>query len=305
MSNNLYSVLELSSTASPDEIKKSYRKLSLKYHPDKNNGDDVMFKKISEAYSILSDDDEKRKYDMGRQSPFGNNSNGSPFPQGAGQMPDIFKMFFNGGVGGNMPSGFAGHPMGNIRVFQNGQPININNLNKPPPIIKKVVISLEQAYTGEQVAVTIDRWLFEDGIRKCENETLYIPIHKGIDDNEIIILREKGNVLDNNLKGDVKIVINIQNSSEFKRNGLNLILEKNITLKESLCGFSLMISHISGKQLRFSNDAGNTIKDGLVRVIAKYGMERESNVGNLCIKFNVIYPEKLTKEQVEKISEIL
>ena len=142
-------------------------------------------------------------------------------------------------------------------------------------------------------------------MRKLENETLYIPIHKGIDDKEIIILKDKGNILDNDLKGDVKVVINIQNNSEFKRDGLNLILEKEITLKESLCGFSFMISHLSGKQLRFSNDAGNTIKDGLVRVIANYGVERDNNVGNLCIKFNVIYPEKLTKEQVEKISEIL
>ena len=57
--------------------------------------------------------------------------------------------------------------------------------------------------------IQIERWLFEDGIRKCENETLYIPIMKGIDDKEMIILREKGNMLDNNLKGDVKIIINI------------------------------------------------------------------------------------------------
>ena len=131
MSNDFYSVLELSPTASPDEIKKSYRKLSLKYHPDKNNGDDVMFKSINEAYSILSDENEKRKYDMERQSPFGNHSQGSPFPQGAGQMPEIFKMFFNGGMGGvngGWQPGGGGHPMRNIRVFQNGQPVNINNL---------------------------------------------------------------------------------------------------------------------------------------------------------------------------------
>ena len=52
----------------------------------------------------------------------------------------------------------------------------------------------------------IERWLFEDGIRKCENETIYVPISKGIDNNEIIILRERGNVMDSNLKGDVKII---------------------------------------------------------------------------------------------------
>lgn len=306
MSEDLYKLLEIKNDASQDEIKKSYRKMSLKYHPDKNNGDDEMFKKINSAYQILSDESERNKYDMGNEMPFGRG--GGPFPPGMDPMQDIFKMFFSGNGGipgmGNM-NGFGGNPMGNIRVFQNGVPVNMNNLNKPPPIIKNIVISLEQAYKGDQVAMTIERWLFEDGMRKCENETLYIPIHKGVDDKEMIILREKGNILDNDLKGDVKVVINIQNSSEFKRDGLNLILEKTISLKESLCGFAFIIVHLSGKQLRFNNEIGNTIKDGTIRVISNYGMERESHVGNLCIKFNVIYPEKLTKEQVEKLNEIL
>ena len=310
--NDFYKILEINENASQEEIKKSYRKLSLIHHPDKNNGNDEKFKKISEAYQVLSDIDERKKYDMGKHSPFGNNRNGPPgnemnFPSGM-DPGEIFKMFFNGNPG--MPqmngmSGFGGNPLGNVRMFRNGQPVNMNNLNKPPPIIKNIVISLEQAYKGDQVAVTIERWLFEDGIRKCENETLYIPIHKGIDDKEMIILREKGNVLDSSLKGDVKIIIIIQNTSQFKRDGLNLILEKEITLKESLCGFAFIIGHISGKQLRFNSEKGNTLKDGLVKIISNYGMERENHLGNLCIKFTVIYPETLTDEQVIKLSEIL
>ena len=315
---DFYKILEVTENASQDEIKKSYRKLSLIHHPDKNNGNDEKFKQISGAYQVLSDLDERKKYDMGKRSPFGNGgpgnggpNNGMSFPPGM-DPGEIFKMFFNGSSG--MPqmngmSGFGGNPvgnpMGNVRMFRNGQPVNMNNLNKPPPIIKNMVISLEQAYNGDQVAVTIERWLFEDSIRKCENETLYIPIHKGIDDKEMIILREKGNVLDSNLKGDVKIIITIQNTSQFKRDGLNLILEKEITLKESLCGFAFIIAHISGKQLRFNSEKGNTTKDGLIKIIANYGMVRETHVGNLCIKFTVIYPEKLTDEQVDKISEIL
>ena len=168
-----------------------------------------------------------------------------------------------------------------------------------------MAISLEQAYKGAQVAVTVERWLFEDSIRKCESETLYIPIHKGIDDKEMIILRDKGNVLDNNLKGDVKVIISIQNESEFKRDGLNLILEKEITLKDSLCGFTFIIQHLSGKQLRFNNEAGVPIKDGLVKMISNFGMERDNHTGNLCIKFNVKHPEKLTSEQIDRLREIL
>lgn len=303
---DFYKVLELNENATGEEIKKSYRKMSLKYHPDKNNGDDEMFKKIGEAYETLSDVDEKRKYDMTRK--MGSNAmNGHSFD---GNVNDIFKMFFDGnpmmsgmmrGAGGNP----MGNPMGNIRIFRNGQPVNMNNLNKPPPIIKNVVISLEQAYKGDQIAVNIERWLFEDTIRKCENETLYIPIHKGIDDKEMIVLRDKGNALDNNVKGDVKIVISIQNTSEFKRDGLNLIIEKEITLKESLCGFEFIINHLSGKHLRFNNEKGNLIKDGLVKVIDNYGMERENHVGKLCIKFSVKYPDKLSNDQINQLREIL
>jgi DnaJ family protein A protein 2 len=153
--------------------------------------------------------------------------------------------------------------------------------------------------------IQIERWLFEDGIRKCENETLYIPIMKGIDDKEMIILREKGNMLDNNLKGDVKIIINIQNTTIFKREGLNLLLTREISLKESLCGFKFIINHINGKQLRFNSDSGVPTKDGQNKMIPGFGMERENVKGNLGIKFSIKYPDKLTQEQIEKIKEIL
>jgi DnaJ-class molecular chaperone len=178
-------------------------------------------------------------------------------------------------------------------------------LNKPPPIIKNIVIGLEQAYKGDQIPVQIERWLFEDGMRKCESETLYIPIMKGIDDKEMIILREKGNILSSELKGDVKIVINIQNTTIFKRDGLNLNMEKDISLKESLCGFDFIIHHVNGKQLRYTSDAGSPLKDGIIKVITGFGMERENSKGNLCIKFNVKYPEKLTAEQITRLREIL
>ena len=201
--------------------------------------------------------------------------------------------------------GMGGFPTGNIRVFRNGQPVDVNMLNKPPPIMKNIVISLEQAYQGAQIPVQIERWLFEDGIRKCENETLYIPIQKGIDDKEMIILRERGNIMDSNLKGDVKIVITIQNTTIFKRDGLNLHIDKEISFKDSLCGFHFIIDHISGKQLRFNSEAGLPIKEGLVKVIPGFGMERENNKGNLCIKFTVKYPEKLTEEQITGLREIL
>jgi len=319
---DFYKILEVDDNASQEEIKKSYRKLSLIHHPDKNPGDQgEKFKAISEAYETLGDPGKRNEYNMSRRNPFmggmppgmggmspgmgGPNMGG--MPPGMGGVDDIFKMFF----GGQMPHGVhsmgGGFPgmNGNVRVFRNGQPVDVNALNKPTPIIKNVVISLEQAYKGDQVPVQIERWLFEDDIRKIENETLYIPIMKGIDDKEIIILREKGNVLKNDLRGDVKLIINIQNLSGFRRDGLNLHLDKDITLKESLCGFDFIINHISGKQLRFNSESGTPMRDGLIKAIPGFGLERENNKGNLCIKFNVKYPEKLTGEQIKALRDIL
>ena len=302
---DFYKVLEVDEKATQEDIKKSYRKLSLKYHPDKNPATEEKFKEISQAYETLGDNDKRREYDMRNQNPFsGQGFPGQGFPGGMNQMDEIVKMFFGGQMPGGMAFGGGGMP-GNIRVFRNGEQVNINGLNKPPPIIKNVVISLEQAYRGDQIPVTIERWLFEDGIRKCENETIYVPLKKGIDNNEIIILRDRGNMLDNNLRGDIKIIIGIQNSSGFQRDGLNLILEKEITLKEALCGFEFIIQHVSGKSLRFNSDKGKVLKDGIVKVIPNFGMERDNQTGNLCIKFNVKYPEIITDSQIEKLREIL
>ena len=313
-----YKVLGVEEGASQDEIKKAYRKLSLLHHPDKNPGNvdaEAKFKNINEAYQVIGDETERQKYDMSKRNPFGNMGGNSPMSSGGHRVDpnDVFKMFFGSGGNGSgsgipgmgMFGGMNGFPGGNIRVFQNGQQVNVNALNKPPPIIKNVAISLEQAYKGDQIPVQIDRWLFEDGIRKLENETLYIPIAKGIDDKEIIILRERGNIMDTELKGDVKIIISIHNLTSFKRSGLNLHMEREITLKESLCGFEFIINHISGKQLRFKTEVGVPIRDGLVKSINGYGMERENNKGNLCIKFNVKYPDKLTSEQMTTLNNIL
>lgn len=307
MADNYYQILEVSENASQDEIKKSYRKMSLLYHPDKNQGNteaEAKFKQINEAYQVIGDENERKKYDMSKNNPFaGLHGNAQTNHHGMNHMNDVFKMFFGGGISGM--NGMPGFPMGNVKIFRNGQSVDMHSLNKPPPIIKNVYISLEQAYNGDQIPVQIERWLFEDNIRKIENETIYIPIAKGIDDKEIIILRDRGNVMDNNLKGDVKIIINIQNTTIFKRDGLTLYMDKEISLKESLCGFHFIIQFLNGKQLRFNSEVGIPIKDGLVKAIPGFGMERENNKGNLCIKFSVKYPEKLNEEQIMRLKEIL
>ena len=108
---DFYKVMDVDNKATQEEIKKVYRKLSLKWHPDKNNNSlesQEKFQKISEAYETLGDKDKRKLYDMQKQNPFiGGNFSGQGFPGGMNQMDDIMKMFFGGQMPGGMPGGMA------------------------------------------------------------------------------------------------------------------------------------------------------------------------------------------------------
>ena len=291
-----YKILNINENATNDEVKKSFRKLSMKYHPDKNNGDDVKFKEINEAYETLSDKDERKIYDFKRKrasNPFnGANVNGMPeMPNG---VNDMFNMFFNK----NSPA----FQNANVQIFRNGIPVN---LNKPSPIILKVFITLEQSYQGCKLPVDIKRWIVEGNIKKTETETIYLDIPKGADNNEIIILRHQGNVISETNKGDVKIFINVKNNTIFKRKGLDFIIDKKISLKEALCGFTFEIQHINKKKFKINNEKGNIVTPNFKKIVPNLGMNRENHTGNLIINFDIQFPETLTEKQIDQIEDIL
>ncbi len=326
MSDNYYNILGVNENATHDEIKKAYRSLSLKYHPDKNPSLEATekYKKINEAYDILGDEQNRKKYEIERKNPFARmgsmrnemNMNevdelfknlfggGFPFAMHMGSMdmdPNITE--FEGMNGFGM--GMHGFPPGSFHIFQNGRPINLNRQSKPSPIIKNITINIEQVYTGTNVPVEIERWIFERNLKVSEIETVYVTIPKGIDDGEIIILKDKGNIINENCKGDIKIFIKIINNSEFKRNGLDLIYEKKISLKDALCGFSFEIKYINGKMYTLNNTSGNIVYPGYKKIIPNMGLTRENHTGNLLIHFHVNFPEKLSEEQVNALKEIL
>ena len=306
MSESYYDILGVNEKASKDEIKKAYRGLSMKYHPDKNPGNpDVVskFQKINSAYETLSDDQKRAEYDMQKNNPFMRMNN----PGGGMEVPidEIFSAFFGGA--GSPFSMFGGMPAGaNIRVFHNGIPVNLaQGLQKPTPIIKNLTVTLEQVLTGCTLPLEIERWIVEDGNKIFEHENLYITVPKGVDDNEIIILRDKGNIVNENVKGDVKIFIKVQNDTIFKRSGLDLILEKNISLKEALCGFSFEIKYINGKSYTLNCNKGNIVVEGHRRNIPNMGLERDNHRGSIIIIFHIEFPDKLSDEQIDKLKEIL
>ena len=254
---NPYDIIGVQKDSSQEDIKKAYRKLSLKHHPDRNgNSEDSkkMFQNISQAYTKLTECTQ---------------------PQNCSS------------------SFFVGTEIG-------------NQLWKPSPIIITLNITLEQAYTGCMLPVEIDRWVMEENIKHLEKETLYIQVPKGIDNNEILVYRNKGNVVASGNSGDVKIVITIGRHNVYERKGLDLIYIKDITLKESLCGVAFQILHISGKKYNVSNSGEELIiTPTFKRVISGLGLERDGHKGDLIIHFTIQFPHSLSKDKILQLETIL
>ena len=289
--SNFYEVLGVSNDATDEQIKKAYRKLSLQYHPDRNTDPSASakFQDINEAHETLSDPAKRAAYD----NPGNTMQGGIQFHD----INEIFSTFFGGGGP-------------DIRFFHQGmqQPGNpfFQNLAKPMPIVKNIRLTFEQCYFGGSIPIEVEKWNVVNNVRTDEKQTMYVTIPPGIDDNEIIILRDIGNTINNTSKGDIKICIQIESDPNFKRHGLDLVYSKSVTLKEALCGFEFEIKHINKKSLAFKNTSNAfIIKPGFKKVIPGFGFRRDESVGNLVINFDIVFPESLTPEQVKSLSETL
>lgn len=308
MSENYYTILGVDEKSTKDEIKKAYRGLQMKYHPDRNQGNQDcinMTQKINEAYETLSDEQKRMEYDVIRNNPFmkmgpnGNmnmnmNMNNANVP-----LNDIFNMMFGGGNLHNIPNGAKVH------IFHGGN-MNVQNaLNKPVPLMKSLQINMSQVFTGVSLPLEVERWTMENNTKVFEKETIYVDIPPGIDNNEMIVLRDKGNIISENCKGDVKVNILVQNNTAFKRSGLDLILDKKITLKDALCGFTFNLDYINGKNYTLNNNKGSIVPPEYKKMYPGMGLKRGEHKGNMIIHFHVEFPEKLSIEQIDKLSEIL
>jgi DnaJ homolog subfamily B member 4 len=332
--SNPYEVLGVSKEAGDDEIKKAYRKMSLQYHPDRNSDDDAKekFQEISSAYETLSRPEKREEYDNQGQNPFGHpgfhpGMHHHPGHDGFGDINHVFNMMFGGGGGmpGGMGNGGGGFPgmggmnMGGIpgvRIFHSGHPMGggpgvffhqQQQMQKPPPIIRNIEISLEQCYQGATVPLDIERWVMSEGnIRNIESETMHIQVPPGLQESEFIIIRDRGNVVNEHLKGDIKVGIQIKNETPFQRHGMDLSFKKTLTLKEALCGFSIEIQHLNGKTLYINNSTNITvIQPNYKKVVPQMGMVKDGTRGNLIIEFDIDFPATLTKEQIEALKGIL
>jgi DnaJ-class molecular chaperone len=290
MKNDLYDILGVDVSSTQDDIKKAYRKLSLQYHPDRNNGDaasTTRFQEIAAAYEILGDIEKRSDYNIKKEYGYTafNPENMNINPE------DLFKFF-------SSPS------MTGLHKPKHG--FTQTMLNKPIPIIKTVEITMLESYLGGVKPLVINRWIIENDQKREETETIYIDIPKGVDDNELIIIREKGNSSSDNNKGDIKIFVKIINTTEFTRKGLDLFYPLRISLKDALCGFTFVMKYIDGRTYKIKNGNGNVISPNYKKMLPNMGMSRgEHHTGNLIIEFEIAFPESISDKQAEELSKIL
>jgi len=327
---NYYEILGVQPNASDTEIKKAYRQLSLKNHPDRNGNTPEsinLFQEINQANEVLSDSEKRKQYDFDLKHGEG------AFEQHTSEedINNIINQMFGGGGGGlfggggfpgfpgfpGFHGGGGGFPGGgpSIRIVHNGRPMHMGgdpfaqffqHIHKPQPIEKHIQITLEQAYTGGNIPVSVERNTIQNNIRSTEIINMNISIPQGVNDGESIILENQGNSANESMRGDIRITIEIEKHMLFNRQGNDLYYPVYISLKESLCGFQLSINHINGKTLAINNMVSPTIiKPNYKKIVPNLGMIRNGTTGNLIIEFTVEFPDGYSSEIIEKLREIL
>eukprot|EP01084_Bolivina_argentea_P018772 34931_1 len=318
MTQDYYKILGVERNATPQEMKKAYRKLALKWHPDKNPNNkeaaEQKFKEIGEAYSVLSDKDKRKRYDQfgtdkpGRQfsddTPYGNSSYAqNNFSQA--EAEDIFKQFF-GGMGGGKSGmggmggfgGFGGFNNGdNSFHFEQQQP---NRKRKGQLVVHNVSVSLEELYLGRTKNIKITRKRLNSDGRSYVDETkmLTINIKKGWKAGTKITFSSEGDESPNIIPSDIQFIIKEKSHNRFIRKDNDLLYTVNITLKQALLGVNVNILTLDERKLRIPI-TNNTIHPDHIHRVENEGMPIKAGGGrgHLLIKFNIKFPNQLSSTQ--------
>jgi curved DNA-binding protein len=270
-----YSTLGIKNGASADDIKKAYRSLAMKHHPDRG-GDQLQFQKIQEAYDTLGDDQKRAEYDFQQQ-----HGGHQQFHFHSGNSP--FGDVFGGGFG---PGGFHFNFGGHRQRPQNAT------------VAVTVDISLEEAYTGKSLNAEIQ---LNNGKRKLVN----VDIPAGVDNNSQVRYQSMGDDSIAGLPpGDLIINIRVRPHNRFKREGPNLILEHTLDVWDALLGIDINFYTLDGRQLSVTVPAGSQPETMLM--CKNEGMReiQSGQKGNLYVKLKVQIPKNLTDSQKQKIIEL-
>jgi curved DNA-binding protein len=323
MADDYYKLLGVEKNASKEEIKKAFRKLAMKYHPDKNKDDknaEEKFKKINEAYAVLSNDEKRKQYDMfgaegfsrrfSQEDIFRGFDFGSIFKEfgfgnstgGFGSFSDFFQ--FGGKQRGRSRGGrssgdsfaqnfqdpFGGFG-GNSSFFRNSGP-------QPSHAAEtELHISLADAVMGATKRISLDTG---SGV-----ETIDITIPKGIDDGQKLRLKGKGPIdLHSGQRGDLHAKILIDPHPVFKRKGMDLIIEQEVKLTDMVLGGTTRVTTIDNQQIDLKIPP-NSRNNSMLRVRGK-GIPgaRGKSDGHLLVRLQAQLPDRLDDKQKELFEEL-
>ncbi len=299
MAQDYYKTLEVSRTASPEEIQKAHRKLARKYHPDLNPDDKATqkkFKEIQQAYDCLNDPEKRKLYDQfgdqyenvaaGRAS--GGGPGGASFedifqgggPEGfqfGGDLGDLFKQFTGGAGQGRTGRG------------RSRGPVNGTDLSA------ELTVPFNTAVLGGQATINVHR--------SGKPESLQVKIPAGVESGKKIRLRGQGEASPNGgHNGDLLLTITVASHPYFKRNGQNLELRLPVTLGEAAMGAKVDLP-TPGGIMSLKIPAGSSSGKRL-RVKGQGVRDSSGGAGDLFVELQIKLPEQLDDESRKAIERI-
>ncbi len=319
MGKDYYAILGLSRDASDADIKKAYRKLALKYHPDKNKSPDAedKFKEVSEAFDVLSDPKKKATYDR-----FGEEGLKGGVPTADGSFTEaytfgrnaheIFNSFF--GTSNPFSDMFVGsEDFGADFMRRAGGPSSMFDAmnarmqpRKDPPVERELPLTLEELFTGCTKKMKISRKVINDDMHttSVKDKILTINVKPGWKEGTKITFPEEGDQGPNVIPADIVFVVKDKPHRNFKRNGIDLVYTASIHLSTALTGGSITVPTIDGRVIQVP--ITEIINPSSQKVIPGAGMpvsKDPSQRGNLVVCFSVVFPTILTPHQKELIRQ--
>ncbi|KAI2809157.1 DnaJ sub B member 5 [Blomia tropicalis] len=324
MGKDYYAILEISKKASDEEIKKAYRKLALKYHPDKNKSSEAeeKFKLVAEAYEVLSDKKKRDIYDQ-----FGEEGLNGSMPSGAsggahkfsfhgdphqtfaqffgrdGSSP--FDMFFNfNNLGNDAPQqSFGGMGFGNNFYTD---PTPQKPKKQDPPIEHNLQVTLHEVLKGCTKKMKITRKVINNGLERKEDKVLTVNVKPGWKAGTKITFPREGDQSPMTIPSDIVFIIKDKPNKDFKRDGADITYTAKISLKDSLCGCQLTIPTLDGDN--FTLRINEVISPSLTRRISGRGLPYPKDPkkrGDLIVCFDIQFPTSISENNKRKLSEIL
>ncbi|QTX03406.1 DnaJ C-terminal domain-containing protein [Agromyces archimandritae] len=302
---DFYQVLGVSKDASDADIKKAYRKLARKYHPDQNPGDtaaEAKFKEISEANSVLSDAEQRKEYDqiraMGSGARFTAPGGGAG---GAGGFEDVFGGMFNQGGGGQrftFQQGGGGADYDDLfgGLFGSGRfgqsTGGYRGAGGPTPgrdVAATTTLDFITATKGDQIT-----------LQTPEGKPITVRIPAGVADGQKIRLRGKGHPSpDGGANGDLVLTVSVRKHPVFERDGLNLRVTVPVTFAEAVLGATIRVPTLGGDPVKLKVAAGTP--SGRVLRVKGRGVKTQKGTGDLLAEVQVAVPSHLSKDAEEKL----